>query len=267
MLHFLEPHLPYEPPEPFRGRFTGDDSSRSLPEAREVLAAGDAAAAEERAFFVGRYDEEIAFLDSELGRLFEGLGERWDDSVVVLVSDHGEEFLEHGGFQHGHSVREELLRIPWLMWSPGLAPRRIEESVSLVDVAPTVLEALGLSPELLGTKLSGQSLWRRAVGGGPIGRRPIFAEQLLFGRERKAVVDWPYKLILDPGTGRRKLLDLSKDPLGRSDLAIDHPELADRLEEELRRRVPEGIPRRAREDSEPMSHETRRELEALGYLN
>lgn len=110
------------------------------------------------------YDGEIAFVDRYLGFLFEHLRSHpdiWENTVVVVTSDHGEEFGEHGGTSHGKTCHEESTRVPLLVRIPGVSPRHVERRVSTIDVVPTVLELVGVKAAR--SELDGRSLlssWR-----------------------------------------------------------------------------------------------------------
>ena len=114
---------------------------------------------------------------------------------MALTSDHGEELFDHGSFEHGHALWQELLHVPLAFWGPGVRPGREATPVSLVDLAPTLLEAVGLPP-LPGT--DGISLWPNLSRGVALPKRALYAEGLLLGREQKAVIDWPEKLVWVP---------------------------------------------------------------------
>ena len=265
LLHFMEPHAPYAPPEAFRGRFTGESEFRKVEPLKVRRARASVYEASDRDYLVGRYDEEIAALDERLERLFDGLGERWSDTLIVFASDHGEEFLEHGSFDHGHSMMQELLHVPLMLWAPGVEPRRVDAPVSLADVTPTILEAVGLPWEVR-SPVAGRSLWGLVSGDEAGPERDLLAEGLLFGSDRKALIRWPYKLVLDPSTGERRLVDLVADPEERRDIAPERPELADEMEEALRART-EAAGERSAVSAGEVGAETARELEALGYVN
>ncbi len=108
---------------------------------------------------IARYDAEILYTDEMLGTILSLLKARglWEESLIVVLSDHGDEFYEHGHFNHGHSLYDELIRVPLLIRFPHGAHggRRIRAQVEMIDVLPTVLESLGLPvPEGLdGTSL------------------------------------------------------------------------------------------------------------------
>ena len=97
--------------------------------------------------YIDAYDRGIRSWDRSFGEFMRWLDEteRLEDTIVVIVSDHGEEFVEHGGWNHGMTVFEEQIYVPWILRIPGEAARRIDRgAVSLTDVAPTLLTAVGL---------------------------------------------------------------------------------------------------------------------------
>jgi arylsulfatase A-like enzyme len=162
-VHTYEVHSPYDPEPPYADLFR--DDSAPGPAKPAIRAARDG------------YDREIRAVDDELRALFatlEGAGLA-NSTVAVILSDHGEEFAEHGGFQHGGAVYDESLRVPLLFWGPGRIPaaRRHGAPVSLIDVAPTLLDLAGLSvPE----GLDGISLKPLLVDGASLPDRPLVAE-------------------------------------------------------------------------------------------
>jgi arylsulfatase A-like enzyme len=106
-----------------------------------------------------RYDGEIAYTDAHIGSFLDYLGVHkrlWDDTIVIVTSDHGEEFEEHGSTSHGKTCYEESAHVPLLVRIPGVATKTISRRVSLVDIVPTVLELVGAPADPSG--LDGQSL-------------------------------------------------------------------------------------------------------------
>jgi len=233
--HLFDPHLDYDPPEPFRGRFSeGYSGGLRYPvsDLRRIRASRVAHRPEDRRFIAGAYDEELLFIDAQIGRLLDGLEERGllDDTLVILVSDHGEEFFDHGSFEHGHSVYQELLRVPLVIWAPGARVGRIATPVSIADVLPTVLAATGADAA---PGLHGRSLWNAVLGGEAPTERIFVAENTLRGGEQKALVRWPHKLVLDVATGGTQLFDLVNDPRETRDLSAETPGVRDELLAEL----------------------------------
>ena len=158
-LHTYSVHDPYEPPESYRGLFTREAPTDERASAQTLLAvnAGRRATSEEEAeYFAARYDEGIRYADSVLARLWNGLEELalGDEVAVVVTSDHGEEFLEHGRYLHTQLYPEQL-HVPLFVRVPGVEPRRVAMPVRTIDLAPTLLDLLALEPL---RRASGQSL-------------------------------------------------------------------------------------------------------------
>ena len=173
---------------------------------------------------VDKYDGEIAFADQELGRFVDFLKNEglWKDLIVVLHSDHGEEFGEHGGSYHNSSLYDEQIKVPMMLRFPGLSPKRVEEVVELVDIVPTLhslldhpaaqkLQGDDLTPLLLGTEISApDQLFAYSQL-----RNPTLSEgrldALCIGKE---------KAIYDRGHGTWRLFDLNEDPQEKHNLAF-----------------------------------------------
>ncbi len=134
-VHTYETHWTYEPPPEYRDHFEA-----TAPPRHPQL---------EAEFSPRRYDQEIRFVDDRMRAFFDFLGERdlLDDTLVVVTSDHGEAFLEHGQLGHGAQVHGEVTEIPLLLAGPGIpAARRIRSTLAQIDLAPTLLELLGARP-------------------------------------------------------------------------------------------------------------------------
>lgn len=147
-LHYYAPHAPYNPPDDFLAPFSPDKSvmdpaSDIHPAA--LVAKGMKADDPRLVELKKHYDAEIAFIDQSIRRYVEGLKKlgTLERTIIVLVSDHGEEFLEHGFADHAWNLHEETLRIPLVIWAPQLfSSRRVSDNASIVDVMPTLLRCL-----------------------------------------------------------------------------------------------------------------------------
>ena len=145
-LHLIDVHWPYVPPEEFRTRFDDrpPDISGLL---QRVLNDVPPSSQEEIDQAVNLYDGEIAYVDRELGRLFDHMKETgvYDSSLIILTADHGEAFYEHGYWKHTQTLYEEMVRVPLIVKWPAESPTgRVSNLVSQVDISPTVLETVGL---------------------------------------------------------------------------------------------------------------------------
>jgi len=217
------------------------------------------------------YDAEIAWDDQAFGQLVEALRERglYDDTLLVYVSDHGDEFYEHGGWNHGHNLHAESVNVPMIVRIPGVGSgRRVTEVAQHIDLLPTLLDELGLD---LPGHLEGRSLLPLIEGvetaGATDGRR-VFSHLQLYGLLNLSVVVDGWKLIsIREGerTVSRQLYDLRSDPGEKDDLA-------DRLP--IRTEVLEGLLDARLRDSEAWSSqeivldaELEESLRALGYLD
>jgi membrane-anchored protein YejM (alkaline phosphatase superfamily) len=174
-----------------------------------------------------RYDGEVRYIESHLAGLFGNIDRTigLDDTLVVLTADHGEEFGEHDGAFHGATLYEEVLRVPLLFAGRGIAPREAPESVSLLDVAPTLLELVGAAP-LAGAE--GRSL-AAAIRGEPLAERPTLAETVRAERPRRAIVDGRYKLVYGARARTYSLYDLDADPLEQHVITDEHLDVTRRL--------------------------------------
>ncbi|MCC7419797.1 MAG: sulfatase-like hydrolase/transferase [Planctomycetaceae bacterium] len=206
-VHLFDPHYPYlSHEEQFGDRFQADP-----------------------------YDAEIAFVDSELGKFFRRLDERGilQNSLVVVVGDHGESLGEHGELTHSMTLYDATLRVPLLISAPGKpgAGKRIAAPVSLIDVAPTILELARVRPLV---QVAGQSL-SPAFRGESIPERHDYAEtdepyQFAGWAPQRALITPPWKYIRSP---QPELYDLAADPLELKNLAVQHLERLASMEKEL----------------------------------
>jgi len=158
-LHTYDVHCPYDPPAPYAGTFRSPDAEPIEVAGRcgnpDFNAARPSAA--QARFLSDRYDEDVRRADDALAGLFAACDELdlWRDTILIVTSDHGEEFQEHGQIGHERSLEREVLAIPLLVSAPGFAPRSVAAPVGLADVVPTVLELVGRPAELDGRSLVG----------------------------------------------------------------------------------------------------------------
>jgi choline-sulfatase len=182
------------------------------------------------------YAQEIAFMDAQLARLFAHLDQDgWSkDTLVVVFSDHGEAFGEHGTRLHGNSLYDEEIHIPLIMAGPGLAARDVEAPVSLMDLGPTVAALTGVAWR--GAKPAGQDLVP-LLNGGPALPRRVVAEGCKPGSMMALIGE--EKLFYRKRSGLYFLYDLTADPQERKNIFKSHPQastLAADVKAEMSRR-------------------------------
>ena len=280
-LHTVDPHGPYAPLGDDR-RFTLEAPGQLHPSkylghifTLENLDEDPREVAHMRAL----YDGEVLYTDRQFGRFirmlqFLGL---YDDSLIVLLSDHGEEFGEHDGFGHGRTLYEEALRVPLIVKYPRSewAGTRIPDRVSTVDLVPTLLRSIGITGDWI---FDGKSIRPPDLEGLPASRRFVFAEVNPSKSEYFAAVDYRafaldgLKCIESLSENNRfgdpvprwQIFDLHQDRLEQQPLAQDAPG-AERCRSLMAgwiasRRAPIAAPKRA------ATPEALEELRALGYI-
>jgi arylsulfatase A-like enzyme len=313
-VHYIDPHSPYDPPEPFRGRFTGDDLYAPFRDVRlpigetftrmifEKAVIDDGAT--ELALYLARYDEEIAYVDAEVGRLLATLKElgREEDTLVVFTSDHGESLYEHEiYFNHGLYAYEDNIRVPLVLrYPPALESGRVEEDVvESIDLMPTILEMLGLPPH---PEVEGQSLVALLLGAGDARPRSAFAEggydkenlirairtrnwKLIFNPKGADLHADPFRarILLSPtrtrtllnavhggpgSTARWELYDVSEDPAEEVNLVERRPEVFASLQRDLEAWMALAPAERNPRVIDPgdLPEDVLEELRALGYI-
>ena len=255
-VHYFDPHLTYDPPAPYDTMFEPDDSADRLGEnfgsAAEIFAIRDGrrpVVGRERQSLIARYDGELRYMDDRFGELREALERagRWENSLVVVVADHGEEFWDHGGFEHGHSHYREMLRVPLIVKRPGGEPQQIADRVRQLDIAPTLTDFAAIDSE---------GLPGRPLGSGPA--RYAIAEGSLWGGDLVSIRSDDGLLIVDRATGSTRFYT-ADDAQERN--ALDHGP-ADL--HQLLRALPLTIDRSVA--PEALTDEQREQLRSLGYV-
>lgn len=288
-LHCYEIHEPYTHTELAQGmppgRLEGEVSKEIWNRLRKRFTD------DEKRYAEAMYDGDLAYTDGKLGEFFAELERNGllTDTIVLVTSDHGEQFWEHGSWGHGQNLHDHQIHVPLLVYLPesiradlGRRSRSgkqgspvvqgvVEDQVELIDLYPTLLELLGVAPE---SPVNGRSLVALLAGEGSLPAREAFAEHTnVKEKEQKALRTPRYKFILSiprrsSGSADEsfELFDLKRDPGEQTNLA---PGLAARVAE-LRARIGKIIDGSdgAREDEVPegIDAELREQLKALGYI-
>lgn len=273
-LHYFDPHMPYMPPKEFQPqnpevRERGD----RFMETRAGRMGSTARTAEERAWISALYDGEVAYVDTQVGRVFEALKQLnlYEDTLVLFTSDHGEELWEHGRFEHGHTLYNELIHVPMLIKLPGTpAQARVEATVSTQAIAPTLLElcaAPAANPESMLPPFT--ALLKNPAGSAV--EQPVFSGAPIFHEPLESVVFEGMKYVRGVLSGHELLFNLAEDPEERNSLADRDPASAAKGRQLLdaARAADERTSAQLdiqKTDSDLLNHEDIQSLEALGYL-
>ncbi len=276
-LHFREPHFPYDPPPPFNTLF-GPDSPLTMEQRRvrdwyvDVNQGRRTPTPEELAHLVRLYDGNLAYADQEIGALVQALRTAGllESTVVIVTADHGEQLYDQGYISHSAQVLEASIGVPLVMRLPsraGEAGRRIGGLVSLLDLAPTILDVFGLPASgPPSAHFQGASLIPVLVGGA--GHRAVLS-RTVWEQPVYSLRDQRYKLIHDTRTGQSRLFDLQEDPAESRDVAGERPVLAAYYRQallfELGRLRPETAAQAA--PAAPLTRAECENLKALGYLS
>jgi choline-sulfatase len=222
-IHTIDPHVPYDPPEqflklydpepydgPIKPRLTPDqlEKAKSVPPKLEL-------SDRDRHHLEALYDGEISYHDHHLGLFIERLKKLgvYEQVMFVVTADHGEEFADHGSYGHGHTVYQELLHVPFILRYAGHVPStRVRETVSTVDIAPTLLSGSGIAVPAV---MEGTDRIPQLLGKLPAGPGAAFSD---FLDDRRAIRAGRWKLILRGLTPT--FFDLERDPREQVELDL-----------------------------------------------
>jgi arylsulfatase A-like enzyme len=277
-LHYNDPHEHHKlVPAPYTNQFIRKEILEDLDSAKMTLTY-------ESIFYHVKhelYDAQISFADSQIGRFLQelkGLG-LWNKTLIVLLSDHGEEFYDHEeiskkygydprgiyGFGHGQSLYQELLSVP-LILAGGNIPKGkvVGGKARLIDVMPTILDYMGIKTS---APMEGESL-KNAVARGEIDERPIYSEGIAYGYEKKAVQFKGWKYIFSFYNEVEEIYNLEKDPQEKQNLIEQEQDQRKFFKKQLAAFLEKGGQDQfADEEEEPIDAEVKKRLKALGYLN
>lgn len=273
-IHTIDPHVPYRPPSEFSDMYDPEPYSgvvnfRKDATLLENIKIGRLKLNQrDKQQLVALYDGEITYHDVWFGKILDGLRERGLDqnTAMVFTSDHGEEFWDHGSVGHGHNVYEELLHIPMVMHIPGAKERRtaIDTPVGLVDIAPTMFDALGVTAQ----GFEGTSQLQKIAGAEPL-TQTIAVSGFMDNWRTIVMGDW--KLIMK-GNLDPRLYYLPDDPSEQTNVVDKHPMVAWNLMQHLGRELGRTAATTGRGSRKPkvekttIDPKTREQLRALGYI-
>jgi len=272
-VNYMDAHFPYIPPAPFDRMFPGKDDKLfqgDLEEAQEKVMRGKTFRPEEYSHLLSQYDGGIAYTDAQIGKLIEWLKQSnlYDNTLIVITSDHGEAFGERNLVLHGNSVYQNLLHVALMIKYPKKAATGVvNDPVSLIDVAPTILASVGVPVD---SKMQGRNLLANAT----LPRRDLYSESfpcpvphppecILSGCTSRALLTWPYKLVTS-SSGKYEVYDLAADPNELHDLTAAQESRATELGTELKAWV-KTMPARPKQQVK-LDGDAVQRLKSLGYV-
>ena len=238
-LHYFDPHDDYEPPEPFATRYADD-----------------------------LYSGEIAYTDQNIGKVIDHLKNLglFDSTLLVIVGDHGEALGEHEESTHGYYIYQSTIHVPFIIRTPGMTkPRKVDQTVSLVDVVPTILGYLDIPiPEhIQGVDLSNYSQVQNSADSD----REVYTESLMptkYGcNPLLGVVSNRWSYI---HTNHSELYDLQQDPLELNNLAQELNQRVRLMNSHLEEMVAQLPGAKSLDNQIELDAESRRRLESIGYV-
>jgi len=285
-IHTYQIHAPYEPPPPYDEMFTAEDAPyRKSSEINEFQGWWGNIPDNIRENVIGLYDGEIRYTDEALiGPLMALLKELdiYDRSLIFVTSDHGEEFFEHNGWGHSHTLYNELIKVPLIVKFPKnqFAGNKIDSIVRSVDIMPTILEVLGI--DLKKHISDGESLFDM-INGNEMADRIFFSElkyqddfsdKISSNLERnKLILNQPFTeeqlsrfMIPPPKIDQEELYDLDSDPQEKRNTAADEPGLFNRIAKQIAEYSLKAKMKEKELDKQEMDEKVIEQLKALGYI-
>lgn len=290
-LNYLEPHLEYDPPAGYAEKFLPKDTDPTAvddinQDQWRYIAGQEEMTARDFESLTALYEAELNYLDLHIGRLYRALSEAeiLDDTVVVIVSDHGENIGEHGMMDHQYCLYETLLHVPLVVRYPDEFPAGsdVEEIVETRDLYPTLLDLAGIDYRESDESVSTNSLVPSSDSDGALDRAmaeyvtPQPSMEALeehvghlppdveaYDRALRSIRTEKWKLI-EGSDGSRELYDVTSDLSEVTDVAADNEAVVERLADRLERE--RGPMRREATDSAALNERSRERLENLGYI-
>ena len=273
-VHYLDPHTPYAPPQEFLPQ------AQPLPRigtsfgmVSEILGGTFVPSLAERAWIKELYRAEVRYIDESLGRLIDTLKRLnlYRDSLIVFTSDHGEEFWEHGTSGHGHTLYDEVLRVPLILKLPQSAStRRINTLVANAGLMPTILDLCEIPySEEMFSYSSLRTSWESRTH--PSSAQSIYSTRLHYYEDREAIVFEGMKYVRLSLSRKEELYDLTQDPEEQFSVVRSNPDIVREakylLDEQARQaerlRKHYGV---TSGEAKPLDPETEEQLQSLGYV-
>ena len=277
-VHFMDPHDPYNPPKEFRRGidknpwpvFAPRDPDIKTPTLEEIRKGSDYFDTATKKYIRELYDGEVLYADHLLSIILNTLKDEdiFNNTVICITSDHGEEFWEHGDYYHGQSLYQELVRVPLILYIPGYKSGiRFGHPVSLIDVMPTLFD---IAKFPVPDGYDGKSLLPSLKEQNKFSSQPIFFEATRYYEPRKAILKKEFKLIYGMKSESTELYNLSTDPQEKKNISASDAKQVELMRKELyswilkyRKSLQKG--KKDQDDIDAQKDQFRR-MKALGYL-
>jgi len=257
-IHYMDVHHPYSPPDEHQTAFRENPvgERRAVKLRRKMLEAPGEITDDEFNDLIDLYDAETRFFDAEVGRLLNEIESAWEEKpLVVFTSDHGDEFLDHGGFSHYKTLYDELLHVP-LVVRDGESSGSYDDIVELLDLPPTILDYANIEPP---ASYEGESLRSVIRGEGKVKDYAICD-----GEDTYSYRDDRWKYIERPGGG--ELYDIRADPDEQTEVSGEHPDIVTELAEVIDSYRQKASATEENLERVEMDGEVQDRLEQLGYM-
>jgi arylsulfatase A-like enzyme len=239
-VHYMDPHTPLRPPlEYIEGDLTDDEKRELIRSSKAVYLAGPETPDDKKRIYADLYASETFFVDDCLGDIYGVFDDCdvWDDTIVIIVADHGEAHFEHGIYGHAYALYDEVIAVPIVVYLPGREGGRITEPASIIDVPATVLSYVSADnlPHQEGTDLT-------SLIDGENTDRYLYCDRTRFDHSAMSVRDDEYLLVYherDPldsevTVDRYELFNYREDPYSLDDISDEYPEKTSELKDQLR---------------------------------
>ena len=269
-LHYMATHAPYRIPEAYEEIYAKEQIPDRVDFPHKRYLRNVKFNPAQKRNLIDRYDGAIRFVDDQIGKLLDILQslDLNEDTLLIIAGDHGEAFGEHGDWTHGHTLYQETIKIPLIVWYPKISCNQMvsNELAGLIDIKPTILNIIGIKQSEIhqGKDLISQITKEDSLYQQKGSREEIFSE----GRRnfRCIITSANWKLISDKVKGKIELYNLEEDPEEKHNVFNLYPEIAKNLQGRLTSRFKEYKKQALRPGKASISAQTIRELKSLGYI-
>ncbi|MFN3532500.1 MAG: sulfatase [Candidatus Brocadia sp.] len=270
-IHYDDAHFPYTPQDKFKMYDVYKSNANVTGENFKSIRNGEIKLSKEDInHIIASYDGEIKCVDEKIGLLLkqlDGMG-YGNNTLVIILADHGDEFMEHGGVAHGHTLYEELIRVPLIMKGPSIPKKtQISGLAQCIDIAPTILDILDLQPD---KEMEGRSLVPLILRGEEV-QDAVYSERKNYNGEFLRVIRTKkWKLIKDFDTKQTLLFDLENDPGEITNVRDRYPKITADLElrlSEWLNREKARVNKTQFKGTIRIDEATKERLKSLGYAN